>query len=143
MSETKQIEDFATREFGGLLGEYGYHAEEPVRVDGKTRIDFVKDGIAVEVELDWREFFAFVLFVELKDGRLPGGYYVADGKPCRKHLARVIQEQGWKTPPGPRFERKKVRPSSAAHLNAVLVQYKEQLAACMSHVDAVGVSIFD
>lgn len=142
MSQLKEIEDFALSEFGILLVEHGYSAAEFARDDVKTRIEFFKNDIAVEIELDWRDFIAFVLLVRLKDGKLPNGYYVAEGKKCRKHLGKVVQEQGWKTPPGPRFDRRQSRPRNAADLKGVLLQYKEQLAACISDLDSVGVSIF-
>lgn len=142
MSELKEIEDFALSEFGTLLMEHGFSAAKLEHDDVKTRIEFLKNDIAVEIELDWRDFIAFVLLVRLKDGNLPNGYYVADGKKCRKHLGKVIQEQGWRTPPGPRFDRGQSKPKNAADLKTVLLQYKEQLAACINDLNSVGVSIF-
>ena len=142
MSQLKEIEDFAVNEFGTLLVEYGYAPGEVERDDVKTRIKFLKKNIGVEIELDWRDFMAFVLIVHLKDGKLPNGYYVAEGKKCRKHLGRVIQEQGWKTPPGPRFDRGKSKPKDVADLQAVLLRYKNQLSACIEDLNSVGASIF-
>lgn len=143
MLQFREIEDFAHREFGALLVEYGYSAATIQRDDVKTRIEFLKINIAIEIELDWRDFIAFVLLVRLKDGKLPNGYYVAEGKKCRKHLGEVIQEQGWKTPPGPSFYHKQSKPKNAADLKGLLLQYKEQLAACLNGLESVGDSIFN
>jgi hypothetical protein len=33
--------------------------------------------------------------VGLKDGKLPDGYYVAEGRRCRMHLLRVIKDRRW------------------------------------------------
>jgi hypothetical protein len=141
MSQVKEIEDFAAKEFETLLVGHGYSAAKVEHEDVMTRIEFMKGEIAVEVELDWRDFIAFVLIVHLKDGKLPNGYYVAEGKKCRKHLGRVIQEQKWNAPPGPRFDGGK-KPKDAADLKSVLVQYKGQLAACIENLNSVGASVF-
>jgi hypothetical protein len=142
MSKRKDIEDFAVNEFGALLVEYGYAPGEVEHDDVLTRIDFLRRDLAVEIELDWREFMAFVLLVHLKNGMLPDGYYVADGKTCRKHLGRVLQEQGRKAPPGPRVDRGQSTPRNTADLKTVLLRYKEQLAACIEDLNSVGAMVF-
>ena len=142
MSQIRDIEAFAVSAFGDLLGEHGFSAAQVARDDAMTRIDFVKDDLAVEIELDWRDFMAFVLLVHLTDGRLPGGYYVAAGQKCRKHLCNVIQEQGWKALPGPRFDCGRPKPRNAADLKEILLGFKVQLASCMRELNAVGASVF-
>ena len=53
-------------------------------------------AIAIELELDWREFDSFFLLVKLEGGQFPQGYYVSNGKPCRYHLQKVIKERAWR-----------------------------------------------
>jgi hypothetical protein len=48
--------------------------------------------LGIELELDARGEGLFLLFVRLEMGKLPDGYYVSHGKPCRVHLEHVISK---------------------------------------------------
>lgn len=51
--------------------------------------------IAIEVEIDWREWDLFLLVVRLESGRLPDGYYVSSVGRCRLHLTDLMDRGGW------------------------------------------------
>lgn len=46
--------------------------------------------IEIELELDAREEGLYLLLVRPEMGKLPDGYYISHGKPCRVHLEHVI-----------------------------------------------------
>lgn len=95
MNRKKEIVDLVLGEFYDLVTCWGF---DPPRINQEgwmTRIDYFKGGIAFEVELDIRESELFAFLVRLDGGHLPGGYYIYRGRICRKHLDRVIREQGW------------------------------------------------
>lgn len=94
MSEQEEIEKLVTNQFAELTS-YGF--SEPIieRGSWSTVIDWLGSDIALELELDWREFDIFLLIVRLEDGQLPQGYYISNGEPCRFHLQKVITEKGW------------------------------------------------
>ena len=75
----------------------GHGFAEPIvsKGNGSTTIDWLHIDIALEVEIDWRDLDVFVLLVRLENGKLPQGYYVSEGKPCRFHLQKVITDRKW------------------------------------------------
>ncbi len=93
MSEKEEIEEWVIDQFS-KLENYGLSRPVIKRDDWTTSVDWLGADIAIEIELDWREFDAFVLVVRLENRQLPQGYYVSNGKPCRFHLQKVIQERG-------------------------------------------------
>lgn len=96
MNEKRSITELAATKFSSLVSEWKFR--EPLIQEEKwmTRLSFLHDiGIAIEIEIDWRELEVFVLLVRLEHGSLPGGYYVSNGRVCRKHLVNVLREQGW------------------------------------------------
>jgi hypothetical protein len=143
MKQSRKIESTAASVFGGLLAEHGFAKAQILRDELRSRVEFMRNDIAVEIELDWHDFMAFVLIVHVQNGHLPEGYYAANGRKCRKHLARVIQEQGWETPPGPRVDQGQPRPKETTDMERVLFQYKGQLAACIGRLSEVGASVFE
>lgn len=70
MSEQVEIEKWVINQFAELTS-YGF--SEPIikREDWSTVIDWLGTGIALEIELDWREFDVFFLIVRLEGGQLP------------------------------------------------------------------------
>src|SRR3990170_7712197 len=90
---TKLIQD----EFHSLSDNHDFGF--PVVVNGRwgTQIEFLSADIEIEIEIDWRESQAHVLIVRLEGGRLPKGYYVSNGRVCRKHLVNIARELGWDT----------------------------------------------
>ena len=94
MTEQLEIEKWATKQFAELTN-HGF--SEPVikRENWNTVINWFGTDIALELELDWREFDVFLLVVKLENGQLPQGYYVSNGQPCRFHLSKVIIKHEW------------------------------------------------
>lgn len=80
-----------------LKSLYSYGFSKPIvsQDDWSTSIIFKLTNIALEIELDWRDFNVFVLVVRMERGNLPSGYYVSAGKPCRYHLQKVISDRRW------------------------------------------------
>ena len=92
MSERTEIENLVLSQFSGLVA-HGFSEPLVKREDWFTVIDWLGDRIAIEVELDWRNFDVFVLIVRLENGKLPGGYYMKDGRLLRIHLEEVIRKK--------------------------------------------------
>ena len=94
MSERINIENWVLEEFAELV-ELGFSKPIISHDNWSTVIDWMGAEIALELELDWREFTAFFLLVQLEEGKLPVGYYVSNGRPCRYHLQKVVKERAW------------------------------------------------
>lgn len=138
----QEIEEFAVKEFSPLLLQLGFTGPQIIRESHATRIDFLLEDVAIEVELDWRDFAAFLLIVQLENGSLPNGYYVSNGKPSRKHITEVIQEQHWHTAQGTHFDQGIPRYSNTVDMKAVLLKYKEQLAGCIAELLSLRDTLF-
>jgi len=95
MSQQKDITEFVLNEFSELVNRWGFQPPKVTAEDWITRIDYFKGDLGFEIELDWRDFDLFALLVRLENGCLPSGYYVSNGRRCRKHLNNVIREQRW------------------------------------------------
>lgn len=103
MSRREETEEMVVREFNVLHERHAYSAPLITREGWFTRVDFAKGDIGVEVELDWRDLGVNVLAVRLHNGQLPKGYYVEEGRPCRKHIVSLARERKWpNAPPAPR-----------------------------------------
>lgn len=89
--KTKRIEEYAVEGLA-VLKEYGFLRPTVKKDKWSTTISSLSSDIAVEVELDWRDLDVFVLVTALSDGKLPGGYYVFNGKRCRIHLEDVLKD---------------------------------------------------
>lgn len=73
MNEKRSITELAATKFASLVSEWKFR--EPLIQEEKwmTRLSFLHDiGIAIEIEIDWRELEVFVLLVRLEHGSLPG-----------------------------------------------------------------------
>ena len=93
MSEQEELTSFALSEFQPLVDEHGFKNPLVSNEDWMTRIDYLSSNLGIELELDWRDFAFFVLVVRLDNGKLPNGYYVSNGRKCRKHLLSVLNER--------------------------------------------------
>ena len=106
-----------------------------------TTFDWLSDDIAIEVEVDWRDIDIFMLLVRLEDGKLPKGYYVSGGKPCRYHLQKVITDRKWNVDknafgeisPGRKSSRQSKNLSTDA-LKKRFQQYKTVLLSCFDQL---------
>jgi hypothetical protein len=134
MCNSHSVEHFALSAFSDLVAVHGFRGPIIARDRTMTRITYVNTEVGIELELDWRDLAAFLLIVRLDGGKLPDGYYVANGKTCRKHLSRVIEEQKWQAPAGPRFDRSKRKPRTEHDLQQAISTYKKQLDACIQQL---------
>jgi len=147
MSEQAEIESWLKSQFAELA-DYGFSEPVVKREDWNTVVDWLGTDIALELELDWREFDVFLLVVRLEDNQLPQGYYVSNGKPCRFHLQKVIKEKGWSVPldemrvistNGKRGHSQK---PSVDSLKKRVLAYKAVLKSCIDQLLADGRTIF-
>ncbi len=92
MSERTEIENWVVSQFSGLVA-HGFTEPLVKREDWFTVIDWLGDTIAIEIELDWRDYDVFVLVVKLENGKLPKGYYMEDGRLLRIHLEEIIRKK--------------------------------------------------
>ena len=93
-AKQQELERFVAEQFAFLV-ERGFRAPTVAKEGWITRVDFVYDSIASEVEVHWRELDIFVLLVRLEAGRLPQGYYVSRGRRSRVHLLTLVAERKW------------------------------------------------
>lgn len=148
VSERVEIENWVINQFAELTN-FGF--SEPVvrRDDWSTVIDWLDTDIALELELDWREFDVFLLVVKLEDGQLPQGYYVSNGEPCRFHLQKVITEKEWSVALdemkviGTNGKRGHSQKPSADNLRQRVLNYKVVLMSCVNQVLANSGTIFN
>jgi hypothetical protein len=92
--------------FSELIKKWYFEGPLIIKEDWMTRILFSHVDIGFELELDWHENSAFGLVVRLENGKPPSGYYVSNGKRCRKHLQNVAHELGWRNEVHPRGSKK-------------------------------------
>lgn len=90
--KTKYVEKYAIKKLSAL-DAHGFSLPTAKREKWSTTVSSLSSDIAIELELDWRELDVFVLVTALSDGRLPGGYYVSEGKKCRIHLEDVLKDR--------------------------------------------------
>lgn len=139
VSEQSEIENWAISQFAELIN-YGF--SEPVirREDRSTVIDWLGTDIALELELDWREFDVFLLIVRLENSQLPQGYYVSNGEPCRFHLQKVIKDNGWSVALdemkviSTNGKREYSQKPSADNLRQRVLAYKAVLMSCVNQI---------
>lgn len=147
MSEQAEVENWVTEQFAELSG-YGFSGPVVRRDDWSSVIGWFGLDIAIELELDWRELEIFVLIVRLDDGQLPQGYYIANGKPCRFHLQRVVKEKGWFHASDEMElistigKRESSRKPSMENLKKRVLAYKAVLISCMDQLLAEGRAVF-
>jgi len=147
MSEQVEIEKWVTSQFAELTS-YGF--SEPIikREDWNTVIDWLGTDIAIELELDWREFDIFLLIVRLEGGQLPQGYYVSNGEPCRFHLQKIIKENGWSVALNemkaisPSGKRRGLQKPNVDNLRQRVLAYKVVLMSCIKQIVANSGTIF-
>lgn len=89
--KTKRVEEYAIEKLS-ILDAHGFSRPEADREKWSTTVSSLSSDIAIELELDWRELDVFVLVTALSDGKLPGGYYVSEGRRCRIHLENVLKD---------------------------------------------------
>jgi|688.fasta_scaffold705008_2 hypothetical protein len=95
MNQQEELLEQVLVEFNVLVQEHGFAQPSISKEKWITRVSYLHINIGIELELDWRDFDVFTLVVCLKNGALPSGYYIDNGKKCRKHLANICTEQRW------------------------------------------------
>lgn len=104
------------RDFRDLVLKWGFADPNVTKEDWITRILFKHpEGVGFEIELDWRDAAAFGLVVRLEDGQEPRGYYVSNGRKCRKHIQNIVRDHQWE-PLEPATYRTQVKPSRESML---------------------------
>lgn len=139
MSQKKEITEFVLKEFAELVNRWGFQAPKVTEEDWMTRIDYIKGDLGFEVELDWRDFDLFALLVRLENGNLPSGYYVSNGRKCRKHLNNIIREQRWSQVP---VQTSPKRARTVADIKQAADQAKRTLIAHLDRIIQAGDTLF-
>lgn len=109
-----------------------------------TQIDYLKGNLGIELELDWREFGAFLLVVRLENGQLPNGYYLSNGRKCRKHIGNIIREQNWSdiTNLPMVSTEKRGKPLSIEDMKNMITVYRKQLFSCLDRLESAEDAVF-
>lgn len=131
------------------LYSYGFSKPRLNQEEWSTTLTLMLTDIALEVEIDWREFDVFVLVVRLENGEIPSGYYVSEGRSCRLHLQKVISDQKWSVDqkalamisPGNKDKRKNTKRTEGDILDRFRA-YKIVLDDCVESLVEKGKTIF-
>jgi hypothetical protein len=131
------------------LYSYGFSQPRITQEEWSTTITLMLTDIALEIEIDWRDFDIFVLVVRLENGNLPSGYYVSEGRPCRYHLQKIISDRKWNVDqdalatisPENTGKRQGSKRSEDGMLNRFRA-YKVVLDSCVKILVEEGVSVF-
>ncbi len=147
MSVHQEVESFALQQFVILQSNYGFSPPQVRRKGWITWIDSIRGEIAVELEIDWREFDVFLLIVRAETGRLPKGYYISDGKRCRVHLLNLLREKEWGVDhvlvSQVRSGSSDPRRRDAASLQSKTAVYFRLLLSCINQILAEGERLFE
>jgi hypothetical protein len=146
MDKMQDLESLVIEQFSKAQN-YGFSEPIVKRRNYNTAIDWFHEGIALEAELDWREYTIFVLIVRLEDGKLPAGYYVSNGRQCRLHLQEAIRNRGWTVDQGALKQisagpKKKSRNFTAAGFQDRVEGYRKVLMSCIEQLVAERNLIF-
>lgn len=131
------------------LYSYGFSQPRVTQEEWSTTLTLMLTDIALEIEIDWRDFDIFVLVVRLEDGSLPSGYYVSEGRPCRYHLQKVISDRKWNVDqdalamisPGKKGKQQNTKRSEDGMLDRFR-EYKKVLDSCVENLVEEGDTIF-
>lgn len=141
------LEQLVVHEMAFLERDYGFRLAQTETEGWITRVDYLRDEIAIEVEVDSRETDLFLLLVHLDEGRLPNGYYVCNGKRCRIHLLTLIEMMRWPVDPTlvqhiRALAKKGLRERRREDLEAKLADYRDLLVSCIDRILAENGRLF-
>jgi hypothetical protein len=144
MNDMQKIEQFVLSQFADLINGRGFRGPEIRRDESMTQIDYLKGNLGIELELDWREFGAFLLVVRLENGQLPNGYYLSNGRKCRKHIGNIIREQNWSdiTNLPMVSTEKRGKPLSIEDMKNMITVYRKQLFSCLDRLESAEDAVF-
>jgi len=95
-TERSELDRSAIEEISCVLGS-DFASPTVTLTPAMTTIAWLHSNVAIELELDWRELSISCLIVRLEDGKMPDGYYMSNGKPCRYYLQKLIRKHTWHT----------------------------------------------
>ena len=128
----EQIEERARSAFAFLPRDHGFGEPQPRRDAFATTLAYLRDPLAIEVKIEWRQQEVTVLLVRLEDGELPAGYYVSGGRKSRVYLATWLARRGWLDRPPGRSSRRAGKGSSPAKTPADLERRLQELAELLA-----------
>lgn len=131
------------------LYAFGFYKPQVSIGEWSTTLTLMLSEIALEIEIDWRDFDIFVLVVRLENGKMPSGYYVSQGRPCRYHLQKIIAEQNWNVDqeslsmilPGKKGKRQNTNRTEEGLLERFRL-YKKVLDGCVENLVKEGEAVF-
>lgn len=131
------------------LYSYGFSKQLVNEEEWSTTLTLMLTDIALEIEIDWRDFDVFVLVVRLENGSLPSGYYVSEGRPCRHHLQKIIADQNWEVDrealsmisPGNKSKKQIIKATDDGLLDRFRA-YKKVLDSCVESLVQKGEGVF-
>lgn len=131
------------------LYAFGFSKPQVTKEEWSTTLTLMLSEIALEIEVDWRDFDIFVLVVRLEKGKMPSGYYVSQGRPCRYHLQKIIADQNWKVDqeslsmisPGKKGKKQDTKRTEEGLLERFRV-YKKVLDGCVENLVKKGEAVF-
>lgn len=95
MISQNDIANYMINEYAFLPKEYGFYGPIIKEESWSTRVAYQKNGIAIEVKLDFRELAVYLFVIRLENGELPKGYYLTAGKKSRIYLLQLISDRKW------------------------------------------------
>ena len=91
MITKKEVQENTVERFS-FLKDLGLKKVTVKDESGKTKVRFLGQEIGVEIELDWFDVCVYALLVKLENGKLPGGYYLFNGKKVRVPLLQTLRK---------------------------------------------------
>ena len=104
------------------------------------------DEIAVEINLDFRDFVVDLFIVRLEDGKLPKGYYVSAGRKLRIFLLNILADKSWPVDEALLINlRTKTNRADrdSTHFKKRLYQYRLVLTSFMDKILEQGTDLFN
>ena len=145
-TERSELDRSAIEEISCVLGS-DFASPTVTLTPAMTTIAWLHSNVAIELELDWRELSISCLIVRLEDGKMPDGYYMSNGKPCRYYLQKLIRKHTWHTNPDALAVISKQsgqrQHKDLAYMRNLLSAYGTTLAFCVEHIRTEGRSIFE
>jgi hypothetical protein len=91
MITQKEIEENTLERFS-FLKNIGFKKSVIKHTNYKTDVIFLDEDLGIQIELDWYDCYVGVLLVDLNKGKLPGGYYMFNGKKVRVHFLSFVEK---------------------------------------------------
>lgn len=89
----KDIEEKAIKHFNYLINDNGFTGPSIKNDPWITTIAYFGQEIGVELEIDFRDNYVFVLIVRLSNGKLPSDYFFSGVNKNRIHLETILNDR--------------------------------------------------